>query len=92
MPICHCPECIHCGAHLFLQLLLSPALASGNYVCRVAGLLDVVTDDPLAEACFPDGVLHGGDLFGGKMYLGMAGCAPVCSSSLSPELSVDESE
>ena len=90
MPICHCPKCIQCGALLFLQLILSLPLAGGNSVCRVAGLLDGVTDDPLAEACFPDGVLHVGDLFWGTIYLGMAGCSPVCSPS--PELSVDESE
>ena len=93
MPICHCPECIHCGALLFLWLLLSPPLDTGDWdsVCRVTGLQDGVTDDLLAEACFLDGVLHGRDLFCGMIYLGMAGCSSVCSSSSSPELSVDDS-
>ena len=91
MPICHCPECIHCGALLFLWLLLSPPLSTGDWDCRVTGLLDGVTDDPLAEACFPDGVLHVGDLFWGMIYLEMAGCSSICSSSSSPELSFDES-
>ena len=68
MQICHCPERIHCGALLFLQLRLSPPLAGGNSVCCVAGLLDWVTDGPLAEACFPDGVLHGGDLLVSALY------------------------